>query len=214
MTVLAGCQQQRFSYRVASTRHDATKKRVLVVAAEDYTGTSPNKTPYATAPRYLAQHVDALKAAGYEVETFNTDAPPKASGSPSKYPRSSACSRTSTRSTTTRATTASRRTGASQLRATSTAATASPAAPGRAGARQGLVRAARLLNEGGKVVLDGRNVHQTRVDASTGLTRTRATSSTRTRLRLQLPGRTTAATTTARAPRTCAPHDVNNDIEQ
>ena len=33
---------------------DATKKRVLVVAAEDYTGVSPNVTPgYATAPRYL-----------------------------------------------------------------------------------------------------------------------------------------------------------------
>ncbi len=50
---------------------------MLVVAAEDYTGTSPNrKAGYATAPRYLQQHVDALKAAGYEVDTFNTDAPP------------------------------------------------------------------------------------------------------------------------------------------
>jgi len=77
-------QQQRFSYRVASVQADKTKKRVLVVAAEDYTGTSPNRKPgYATAPRYLQQHVDALKAAGYEVDTFNADAPPlNASGEP------------------------------------------------------------------------------------------------------------------------------------
>ena len=36
------------------------QKRVLVVAAEDYTGLSPNKTPYDTAPRYLDEHVAAL----------------------------------------------------------------------------------------------------------------------------------------------------------
>ena len=42
--VLAGGQQQEFRYRVASTQTDATKKRVLVVAAEDYTGVSPNVT--------------------------------------------------------------------------------------------------------------------------------------------------------------------------
>ena len=47
---------------IASTQADKTKKRVLVVAAEDYTGTSPNRKPgYATAPRYLQQHVDALR---------------------------------------------------------------------------------------------------------------------------------------------------------
>ena len=64
------------------------KKRVLVVAAEDYTGVSPNVTPgYATAPRYLAQHVSALEAAGYEVETFNIDAPPANGGSPNPVQR-------------------------------------------------------------------------------------------------------------------------------
>ncbi len=88
VTVRAGGQQQRFSYRIQSTQQDKTKKRVLVVAAEDYTGTSPNKTPYATAPRYLDQHVQALKDAGYEVDTFNVDAPPlNATGLPGdKYP--------------------------------------------------------------------------------------------------------------------------------
>ncbi len=89
MTVRAGGQQQRFSYRVAAVPADTTKTRVLVVAAEDYTGTSPNRTPgYATAPRHLQQHVDALTAAGYDVATFNVDAPPaNATGQPGlKYP--------------------------------------------------------------------------------------------------------------------------------
>ena len=37
---------------------------------------------YDTAPRYLAQHVSALEAAGYEVEVFNVDAPPANGGTP------------------------------------------------------------------------------------------------------------------------------------
>ena len=74
--VIAGSQQQRFSYRVVSTRPAGNAKRVLVVAAEDYNGLSPNKTPYAAAPRYLDEHVAALTANGYTVETYDTDAPP------------------------------------------------------------------------------------------------------------------------------------------
>ena len=70
------------------------KKRVLVVAAEDYTGKSPNVSAgYDTAPRYLDEHVAALEAAGYEVEVFDIDAPPENGGSPNpvvhpriKYP--------------------------------------------------------------------------------------------------------------------------------
>ena len=101
------------------TAGQTAKQRVLVVAAEDYTGKSPNvDAGYAAAPRYLTQHVAALEAAGYEVETFNIDAPPANGGTPNgvvapadQVPdRTSACSRTSTRSTTTRATTSSRRT--------------------------------------------------------------------------------------------------------
>jgi hypothetical protein len=49
---------------------------VLVVASEDYTGLSPNKTPYATGPRYLDEHVAALQANGYAVETYDVDNPP------------------------------------------------------------------------------------------------------------------------------------------
>jgi hypothetical protein len=75
-TVRAGGQQQVFRYRVHSTQKDASKQRVLVVAAEDYRGASPNTTPYDTAPRYLAAHRAALEAAGYEVETYDVDAPP------------------------------------------------------------------------------------------------------------------------------------------
>src|SRR4051794_30161308 len=74
--VIAGSQQQRFSYRVASTRPAGNAKRVLVVAAEDYTGLSPNKTAYDSAPRYLDEHVAALTANGYDVETIDLDQPP------------------------------------------------------------------------------------------------------------------------------------------
>ena len=74
--VIAGSQQQRFSYRVVSTPA-GTAKRVLLVAAEDYTGLSPNKTPYASAPRYADEHRAALEAAGYQVETIDLDAPPE-----------------------------------------------------------------------------------------------------------------------------------------
>ena len=74
--MIAGSQQQRFSYRVVSTRPAGGAKRVLVVAAEDYTGLSPNKAPYATAPRYLDEHVAALDGRRLRVETFDVDAPP------------------------------------------------------------------------------------------------------------------------------------------
>ena len=47
-----------------------------MIAAEDYTGLSPNKTPYDDAPRYLDAHKAALEANGYAVETYDVDAPP------------------------------------------------------------------------------------------------------------------------------------------
>jgi hypothetical protein len=92
--VLAGGLQQEFRYRIAATRADATKKRVLVVAAEDYKGVSPNVTPgYDTAPRYLDTYKSSLEALGYEVATYDVDAPPANGGTPNgvvnppiKYP--------------------------------------------------------------------------------------------------------------------------------
>ena len=82
VTIRAGGLRQRFSYRVqavpdAVPEGGTAKQRVLVLAAEDYSGVSPNREPgYDVAPRYLQQHVDALTAAGYEVETYDVDAPP------------------------------------------------------------------------------------------------------------------------------------------
>jgi hypothetical protein len=89
VTIRAGGQSQQFSFRVEAlpdppAAGEDPKQRVLVVAAEDYTGVSPNRQPgYDVQPRYLTQHVEALEAAGYEVEVFNSDAPPlNAEGEP------------------------------------------------------------------------------------------------------------------------------------
>ena len=81
--IQAGGQQRQFRYRVASVKTDATKKRVLVVAAEDYKGVSPNVTTtgYDTAPRYLNTYKTSLEALGYEVATYDIDSPP-ANGGP------------------------------------------------------------------------------------------------------------------------------------
>ena len=92
--VLAGGLQREFNYRVESSAIDPTKQRVLIVAAEDYTGVSPNVTPgYDTAPRYLSTYKTALEGLGYEVSTFNVDSPPANNGTPNgvvyppiKYP--------------------------------------------------------------------------------------------------------------------------------
>ena len=68
--VAAGGLQSEFRYRVAAVQADPGKKRVLVVAAEDYKGTSPNIIPgYDTAPRYLNTYVSALQGLGDEVAT-------------------------------------------------------------------------------------------------------------------------------------------------
>ena len=86
--VKAGGLQQRLRYRIAAAHDDLTKKRVLVVAAEDYTGKSPNvESGYAAAPRYLDAHVAALEAAGYEVDVFDIDKPPANGGSPYPAPQ-------------------------------------------------------------------------------------------------------------------------------
>ena len=93
--VLAGGQQKEFNYRVEAAQVDPAKKRVLVVAAEDYKGVSPNVNPagYDTAPRYLNTYKTALEGLGYEVSTFDVDNLPATTGSPNgvvfpriKYP--------------------------------------------------------------------------------------------------------------------------------
>ena len=198
MVIKAGGLQQGFRYRIEATQDDATKKRVLVVAAEDYTGVSPNVTPgYDTQARYLAQHVSALEAAGYEVEVYNIDAPPVKGGSPStyiqpaiKYPTyigvlshfdavnwysgddfvPQDLDQTNPR----RPTSATAQTGSHRDRA-----------PGRT---RLMLELRDYANEGGKLIVDGRNIHQAFTSTSASLSATRVRTRGRpTSCRLLLP---------------------------
>src|SRR3954469_12822693 len=174
VTIRAGGQQQRFSYRVASTQQDKAKQRVLVVAAEDYTGTSPNRTAgYATAPRYLQQHVDALKAAGYEVDTFNTDDPPlNASGRAGhRYPTFlGVLSHFDAVDYYTGDDYVPQEPAETNPRYLSTATAFSGSTVVASWAVKGWFELRDYLNEGGKAVLDGRNVNVTFASTSTSLT--------------------------------------------
>jgi hypothetical protein len=58
-----------FTYRVESD----SGRRVLVVAAEDYTGASP-ATPGVTAPAFLSFYADALAANGVAFDVYDVDA--------------------------------------------------------------------------------------------------------------------------------------------
>ena len=110
--VIAGSQQQRFSYRVVSTRPAGDAKRVLVVAAEDYTGLSPNKTPYATGaalPRRARRGARGQRLRRSRRTTSTTRPRARTARPGPSSCRTSACCRTSTPSSTTRATTWSRR---------------------------------------------------------------------------------------------------------
>lgn len=169
--VRAGGQQQDFSYRVAATQQDPSRKRVLVVAAEDYTGTAPNTTPYASAPRYLQQHVDALQAAGYETATFDVDAP----GGQIKYPTflgvlshfDAVLYETGDDLVPQDAAETNPRRLGSATSLTGSTLISQWGAKGWFNLRD-------YLNEGGKVVLSGRNAHQTFASSSTSLTRPRS----------------------------------------
>ncbi|HEY6890277.1 MAG TPA: M14 family zinc carboxypeptidase, partial [Solirubrobacter sp.] len=167
ITVRAGGQEQVFSYKVVSTQQDKTKKRILVVAAEDYTGTAPNKTPYATAPRYLAQHVDALKAAGYEVDTYDIDAPPGTI----KYPTFlGVLSHFDGVLYYTGDDLVPQDPGLTNYRRLSSATTLTGDTLISQWGAKGWFNLRDYLNEGGKVVIDGRNAHQTFASSSTSAT--------------------------------------------
>ena len=66
-----GATSESFTYQVVT----ASPKDVLVVAAEDYTGTS-NVPPYAstTGPKYLSYYTDALDANGVSFDVYDVDA--------------------------------------------------------------------------------------------------------------------------------------------
>jgi zinc carboxypeptidase/immune inhibitor InhA-like protein len=63
-----GAKSDSFTYSVASD----TGKRVLIVAAEDYTGASPAK-PGVTQPQYLDFYTDALDANGIAFDVYDVD---------------------------------------------------------------------------------------------------------------------------------------------
>jgi hypothetical protein len=172
ITVRAGGQRQRFTYKVVSKPADTTKKRVLVVAAEDYTGTSPNRRPYATAPRYLQQHVDALKAAGYDVDTFNIDAPPaNATGASGlKYPTFlGVLSHFDAVDYYTGDDYVPQDAAETNPRYLSSGTAFSGSNVVSQWAAKGWFNLRDYLNEGGKVVLDGRNVNTTFASPTTGV---------------------------------------------
>jgi hypothetical protein len=178
VVVKAGGLQQEFRYRIAAVHDDTSKKRVLVVAAEDYTGKSPNVSAgYDTQARYLDEHVAALEAAGYEVDTFNIDAPPTNGGSPNpvvrpqiKYPTNLGVlshfdavnyysgddfapqdvSETNPR----RLTSTTGQTGSLEMSSWS---------------HKVMLELRDYANEGGKLIVDGRNVHQAFTGTSTSL---------------------------------------------
>ncbi len=64
-----GATSPSFTYRVVSD----TGRRVLVLAAEDYTGASPAK-PGVTAPQYLSFYTNALIANGVAFDVYDVDA--------------------------------------------------------------------------------------------------------------------------------------------
>jgi hypothetical protein len=60
----------RFTYTVAKD----SGARVLVLANEDYKGVNPTYPAGTDAPKYAAQHVAALAAAGYQADIWDVDA--------------------------------------------------------------------------------------------------------------------------------------------
>jgi hypothetical protein len=58
-----------YNYPVVS----ATGNPILVMAAEDYTGTHPNYDPLPVAPLYLSYYTDALDASGYGYDVWDVD---------------------------------------------------------------------------------------------------------------------------------------------
>ncbi|MGW4210947.1 M14 family zinc carboxypeptidase [Lentzea sp. NPDC004789] len=63
-----GKASRSFTYRAVSESND----KVLVLAAEDYTGASPNQG--VTAPKYLSYYTDALTANGIASDVYDVDA--------------------------------------------------------------------------------------------------------------------------------------------
>jgi hypothetical protein len=65
-----GATSSSFTYRVESD----SGRRVLIMAAEDYTGASPAFPPGKTSPDYLSFYTDALTANGVAFDVYDVDA--------------------------------------------------------------------------------------------------------------------------------------------
>jgi hypothetical protein len=63
-------ESERFTYTVERDTGDD----VLVIANEDYTGVNPTYPAGTDAPKYVAQHVEAIEAAGYDADVWDVDA--------------------------------------------------------------------------------------------------------------------------------------------
>ena len=180
--VLAGGLQKEFRYRIAATHQNTAKKRVLIVAAEDYKGVSPNVNTagYDTAPRYVDEYQSSLEALGYEVSVYDVDNPPPTGGTPNgvvfpqiKYPTylgvlshfdavvyesgDDFIPQDVTNTNPRRVTNPTAQTGSQEM------------APWF---HHAMLQLRDYANEGGKLIVAGRNVHQPATSTSTGLTAT------------------------------------------
>jgi hypothetical protein len=175
VTIRAGGLSRSFEFRVEALPQDPSKKRVLVVAAEDYTGTSPNREPgYDVAPRYLDEHVSALEENGYEVEVYNVDAPPlNADGAPAAKALShlGVLAHFDAVLYYTGDDFIPQEPSVDDPRHLATPTASSPSGSDEMAlwSFQSWIALRDYLNEGGKVVYAGRNAHQPFLDTSTAL---------------------------------------------
>ena len=155
---------------------------MLIVAAEDYKGVSPNVNTagYDTAPRYVDEYKASLEALGYEVSVYDIDAPPPNGGTPNgvvfpqiKYPTNLGVlshfdavvyesgddfiPQDMTNTNPRRVTNPTAQTGSQEM------------APWF---HHAMLQLRDYANEGGKLIVAGRNVHQPATSTSTGLTAT------------------------------------------
>ena len=90
-----GKRSEPFTYEA----EERQRQRVLILSAEDYTGTATSPDPETAGPYYLGQYTAALEASGIGYDVYDVDADGRTA------PTRSACSATTRPSSGTRATT-------------------------------------------------------------------------------------------------------------
>ena len=134
---------------------------------------------YDTAPRYLDAHVAALEADGYAVETFDLDAPPVNGGTPNpvphaqiKYPTYLGVMSHFDAVIYYTGDDLLRRTCHSPIRAARRRTRPRPATTTASWAHKVMLDLREYANNGGKLLIDGRNVHQPFTSTSSSLSAT------------------------------------------